>query len=155
MVARNRPPTPPEAAHPPHPPLLLRVPRPQRRWRRDVPPTWLPSSLRGVIICGCGRGVLWQERRRPGKPASCYHRETRWYNNTNMIGAPYGDHWRNLRRLCTIEIFSTHRLNCLLYVRTDEVRRLISRLFRSAGTGNTVVEMKAMLMAGRLYPMAE
>ncbi|XP_010440785.1 PREDICTED: cytochrome P450 81D1-like [Camelina sativa] len=68
------------------------------------------------------------------------------YNNTNMIAAPYGDHWRNLRRLCTIEIFSTHRLNCFLYVRTDEVRRLISRLFRSAGTENTVVEMKPMLM---------
>lgn len=55
------------------------------------------------------------------------------YNNTNIIAAPYGDHWRNLRRLCTIEIFSTHRLNCFLYVRTDEVRRLISRLFRRAG----------------------
>lgn len=55
------------------------------------------------------------------------------YNNTNMIAAPYGDHWRNLRRICTIEIFSTHRLNCFLYVRTDEVRRLITRLFRSAG----------------------
>ncbi|EOA16477.1 hypothetical protein CARUB_v10004631mg [Capsella rubella] len=68
------------------------------------------------------------------------------YNNTNMIAAPYGDHWRNLRRLCTIEIFSTHRLNCFLYVRTDEVRRLISRLFRSAGTERTVVEMKPMLM---------
>ncbi|CAN8232482.1 unnamed protein product [Cochlearia groenlandica] len=68
------------------------------------------------------------------------------YNNTNMIAAPYGDHWRNLRRLCTIEIFSTHRLNCFLSVRTDEVRRLISRLFRAAGTKNTVVEMKPMLM---------
>lgn len=55
------------------------------------------------------------------------------YDNTVMIAAPYGDHWRNLRRLCTIEIFSTHRLNCFLSVRTDEVRRLISRLFRLAG----------------------
>ncbi|KAH0853854.1 hypothetical protein HID58_092812, partial [Brassica napus] len=67
------------------------------------------------------------------------------YNNTNIIAAPYGDHWRNLRRLCTIEIFSTHRLNCFLYVRTDEVRRLISRLFRSAGSEKSVVEMKPML----------
>ncbi|ESQ33194.1 hypothetical protein EUTSA_v10004066mg [Eutrema salsugineum] len=68
------------------------------------------------------------------------------YNNTNMIAAPYGDHWRNLRHLCTIEIFSTHRLNCFLSVRTDEVRRLVSRLFRTAGTKKTIVEMKPMLM---------
>nr|UAK14963.1 cytochrome P450 81D38 [Iberis amara] len=68
------------------------------------------------------------------------------YDNTNMISAPYGDHWRNLRRLCTIEIFSTHRLNCFLSVRTDEVRRLVSRLFRAAGTKKAVVEMKPMLM---------
>ncbi|KAJ6697309.1 hypothetical protein OIU85_003658 [Salix viminalis] len=33
------------------------------------------------------------------------------YNFTTVVSANYGDHWRNLRRICAIEIFSLSRLN--------------------------------------------
>lgn len=33
------------------------------------------------------------------------------YNNTTLLNVPYGDYWRNLRRLATVEIFSSARLN--------------------------------------------
>ncbi|CAI0405695.1 unnamed protein product [Linum tenue] len=36
------------------------------------------------------------------------------YNYTTMTQAPYGDHWRNLRRIGAVEIFSAHRLNALM-----------------------------------------
>ncbi|XP_010528651.1 PREDICTED: cytochrome P450 81D1 [Tarenaya hassleriana] len=69
------------------------------------------------------------------------------YNNTNLIAAAYGDHWRNLRRICAIEIFSGHRLSSFLSVRTDEVRRLVIRLSRAAsGTEKAVVEMRPMFV---------
>lgn len=54
------------------------------------------------------------------------------YNATHMVAAPYGDHWKNLRRIAAVEIFSSQRLNTFLYVRKDEIRRLISRLSRDS-----------------------
>ncbi|KAL4583460.1 hypothetical protein LXL04_008033 [Taraxacum kok-saghyz] len=50
-------------------------------------------------------------------------------SNYSSIGwAPYGDHWRNLRRISTIEIFSSHRLNDFHDIRADEGRLLIRKL---------------------------
>ncbi|XP_048139188.1 isoflavone 3'-hydroxylase-like [Rhodamnia argentea] len=50
------------------------------------------------------------------------------YNHTTVMAAPYSDHWRNLRRICTVEIFSSHRLNVSLGIRKDEVNRLLRKL---------------------------
>ncbi|KAH7852187.1 hypothetical protein Vadar_021613 [Vaccinium darrowii] len=33
------------------------------------------------------------------------------YNYTSVVATPYGDHWRNQRRLMSLEIFSASRLN--------------------------------------------
>lgn len=43
------------------------------------------------------------------------------YNYTLLGWAPYGDHWRNLRRIVTLEVLSSHRLQMLQDIRTDEV----------------------------------
>ncbi|XP_057449565.1 cytochrome P450 81E8-like [Lotus japonicus] len=50
------------------------------------------------------------------------------YDSTTVITASYGDHWRNLRRISSIEILSTHRLNSFLGVRKDETMRLLRKL---------------------------
>ncbi|PON54237.1 Cytochrome P450, E-class, group I [Parasponia andersonii] len=50
------------------------------------------------------------------------------YNNTSLVWASYGDHWRNLRRISSLELLSTHRLHALSDIRRDEVRLLIKRL---------------------------
>lgn len=54
------------------------------------------------------------------------------YNSTTMVGAAYGDSWRNLRRIGTIEIFSSLRLNSFLSIRKDEIRRLILSLSKNS-----------------------
>ncbi|XP_057768911.1 cytochrome P450 81Q32-like [Salvia miltiorrhiza] len=64
------------------------------------------------------------------------------YNFSSVVVAPYGDYWRNLRRLTTIEIFSTARLNTFQSIRDDEVRRMLANLGRESGS---VVEIKALL----------
>ncbi|KAG7024285.1 Isoflavone 2'-hydroxylase, partial [Cucurbita argyrosperma subsp. argyrosperma] len=61
------------------------------------------------------------------------------YNYTSLLWAPYGEHWRNLRRISSLEIFSTHRLQTLSSIRVDEVRTLIRRLYN---TKNDVVDMR-------------
>ncbi|GLT69338.1 hypothetical protein SLA2020_414960 [Shorea laevis] len=52
------------------------------------------------------------------------------YNNTTVTTSPYGDHWRNLRRITSLEIFSTNRLNMFLGIRRDEIKRLLIKLGR-------------------------
>nr|QWK52304.1 cytochrome P450 81D4-1 [Isatis tinctoria] len=66
------------------------------------------------------------------------------YNATHMIGASYGDHWRSLRRITTSEIFSSLRFSTFLYVRKDEIRRLLLRLSRDSLHGFVEVEMKSL-----------
>ncbi|KAK8621404.1 hypothetical protein V6N13_067837 [Hibiscus sabdariffa] len=67
------------------------------------------------------------------------------YNYTTVSTASYGDHWRNLRRIGAIEIFSSTRLNAFASVRKDEVRRLLVKLSRDSRQGFARVELKSML----------
>ncbi|MBA0743386.1 hypothetical protein Gogos_006069, partial [Gossypium gossypioides] len=66
------------------------------------------------------------------------------YNYTTLGLAPYGDHWRNLRRLSTIEIFSSTRLNMSLDIRRDEVSRLLRLLYQVSADGFAKVERKSL-----------
>ncbi|KAH7523696.1 hypothetical protein FEM48_Zijuj06G0039200 [Ziziphus jujuba var. spinosa] len=63
------------------------------------------------------------------------------YNYTSLAWAPYGDHWRNLRRIASLQILSSSRLQNLSHIRHDEVRSLIRRFLRYE---NQTVEMKSM-----------
>ncbi|CDP04688.1 unnamed protein product [Coffea canephora] len=67
------------------------------------------------------------------------------YNHTNMVGSPYGDHWRNLRRLGSVEIFSASRLNMFLSVRKDEISRLLLKLAQNTRHDFAKVELQSRL----------
>ncbi|KAH7835747.1 hypothetical protein Vadar_029413 [Vaccinium darrowii] len=67
------------------------------------------------------------------------------YDYTTVVHAPYGDHWRNLRRLMSQEIFSTGRLNAFLSIRHEEVRHLLHQLYKKSSTNFAKVEMKSKL----------
>ncbi|KGN63284.1 cytochrome P450 81Q32 [Cucumis sativus] len=70
------------------------------------------------------------------------------YNNTTMAVSPYGEHWRNLRRICTLEIFSTTRLNSFSRIREEEVKRLLCKLCGNYKFEDEfrVVELESMLL---------
>ncbi|KAL2232644.1 UNVERIFIED_CONTAM: cytochrome [Sesamum indicum] len=63
------------------------------------------------------------------------------YNYTSLAWTSYGDHWRNLRKISSIEILSTHRLQMLHWIRVDEVKSTIRALNR-ASEQRRVVDMK-------------
>ncbi|KAF8410151.1 hypothetical protein HHK36_002673 [Tetracentron sinense] len=66
------------------------------------------------------------------------------YNYTSVAWASYGDHWRNLRRLISLEILSSTRLQTFSSIRADEVRSLIQRLVRGSSDGGfKTVDMKS------------
>ncbi|KAK4781451.1 hypothetical protein SAY86_015553 [Trapa natans] len=66
------------------------------------------------------------------------------YNYTSLAWSSYSDHWRNLRRIASLEILSTHRLNCLAGIRADEITALVRRLTRKDDPACTV-EMRTVL----------
>ncbi|KAF5929989.1 hypothetical protein HYC85_030862 [Camellia sinensis] len=65
------------------------------------------------------------------------------YNYTSIGASSYGDHWRNLRRLMALEIFSTSRLNGFLSIRRDEIKLLLRRLYRNSSRDFARVELKS------------
>nr|QWK52410.1 cytochrome P450 81D22-1 [Isatis tinctoria] len=66
------------------------------------------------------------------------------YNCTTMATTSYGDHWRNLRRIGAIEIFSSHRLDKFLSIRKDEIRHLILCLSNNSLHGFAKVELRSL-----------
>ncbi|RDX60627.1 Cytochrome P450 81E8, partial [Mucuna pruriens] len=66
------------------------------------------------------------------------------FNHTIITAASYGDHWRNLRRISSLEILSTHRLNSFLGIRKDETAKLLRKLAKGSDKDFTRVELKPM-----------
>ncbi|KAJ0980235.1 hypothetical protein J5N97_008490 [Dioscorea zingiberensis] len=55
------------------------------------------------------------------------------YDYTAVDSAPYGPHWRSLRRIIAHEVLSPTRVTALAAVRRDEVKRLLGRLHKAHG----------------------
>ncbi|PIN20498.1 Cytochrome P450 CYP2 subfamily [Handroanthus impetiginosus] len=66
------------------------------------------------------------------------------YNHSTMSGAPYGHHWRNLRRLGAVEVLSVGRLNAFSHIREEEMRRTL-RSLTTSGNEYTKVELRPKL----------
>ncbi|KAF7828668.1 cytochrome P450 81E8-like [Senna tora] len=67
------------------------------------------------------------------------------YNHTSLLFSPFGEHWRNLRRITTVEVLSTNRLNDFTEMRKDEIMRLVQKLGVATYKGFEKVEMKTRL----------
>ncbi|KAB5526634.1 hypothetical protein DKX38_020481 [Salix brachista] len=72
------------------------------------------------------------------------------YNHTTLAWASYGDHWRNLRKIASVEVLSAYRLQTLSSMRVDEVKSMICGLFRNQ---NQIVEMKTVFFEQTLNIM--
>lgn len=64
------------------------------------------------------------------------------YGRTTVGSAPYSQLWRDLRRIMTLELFSTTRLKSYMSVRQDEVNSLVRDLFQECSQDFTRVEMR-------------
>ncbi|XP_076918874.1 cytochrome P450 81Q32-like [Bidens hawaiensis] len=67
------------------------------------------------------------------------------YNRTALGSAPYGPLWREMRRIMTLELFSTARLKHYMGVRQDEVRLLIKDLLMGLFQDFSTVEMRSRI----------
>ncbi|GMH01438.1 hypothetical protein Nepgr_003277 [Nepenthes gracilis] len=70
------------------------------------------------------------------------------YNFTTVGNAPYGEHWRRLRKVITSEIFSPLHLSRFADVRREEVKELIGKLYQksrqNSSAGKAKVELRPL-----------
>uniref|UniRef100_A0A0E0JJ09 Cytochrome P450 n=1 Tax=Oryza punctata TaxID=4537 RepID=A0A0E0JJ09_ORYPU len=67
-------------------------------------------------------------------------------DSVGVVFAPYGDGWRTLRRICTLELLSARRVRSFRAVREEEVGRLL-RAVRDAGAGAGAVNLSERISA--------
>ncbi|KAL5818373.1 hypothetical protein ACOSQ4_022215 [Xanthoceras sorbifolium] len=60
------------------------------------------------------------------------------YNQKNMIMAPYGSYWRNVRKMCTLELLSNVKINSFKSMRKEELDLLIEYVKEAALSGIAV-----------------
>ena len=56
------------------------------------------------------------------------------YDISNMIFAPYGDYWKQMRKICVVELLSTKRVQSFRTIREEEVRNVIESIYLSEGS---------------------
>ncbi|CAO2186293.1 unnamed protein product [Urochloa humidicola] len=69
-----------------------------------------------------------------------------YYGIRDMVFAPYGERWRQLRRVCVAHLLSPRRVLCFRAAREREVAALLHRV-RAVGGGGAVVNLSDLLVA--------
>ncbi|KAK2636612.1 hypothetical protein Ddye_031404 [Dipteronia dyeriana] len=54
------------------------------------------------------------------------------YNFLDVAFAPYGDYWKQMRKICVLELFSLKRAQSFRFIREEEVGSLINSISQSA-----------------------
>ncbi|CAI0541217.1 unnamed protein product [Linum tenue] len=68
------------------------------------------------------------------------------YGGCNDVAfAPYGHHWRQLRKICTLELLSTKRVQSFRWIRGQEVDKLVLDLRRASADASGVVDLSRMV----------
>lgn len=67
------------------------------------------------------------------------------YNFNTMVTAPYGEHWRHLRRVTSLELLSPHRLNMSADIRSDEIKQMVNKLYKRSSHGYATVDLKTVV----------
>ncbi|CAI9088255.1 OLC1v1022536C1 [Oldenlandia corymbosa var. corymbosa] len=62
------------------------------------------------------------------------------YNSTNIAFAPYGEYWRQLRKICTSELLSLHRVQSFRSLRDDETSNMVKLIASNGGSSVNLTE---------------
>ncbi|XP_057430940.1 cytochrome P450 71D11-like [Lotus japonicus] len=57
-----------------------------------------------------------------------------FYGSTDIAFSPYGEYWRQLRKICTVELLSMKRVQSFRPIREEEVNNLIKRIASEEGS---------------------
>ncbi|XP_044492412.1 cytochrome P450 71B26-like [Mangifera indica] len=60
------------------------------------------------------------------------------YSFLDVAFAPYGDYWREMRKMCVLELFSLKRVQSFRFIREEEVASLMDSISQSSSTASPV-----------------
>ncbi|KAL1555524.1 premnaspirodiene oxygenase-like [Salvia divinorum] len=63
-----------------------------------------------------------------------------WYNRSDVAFCPYGDYWRQMRKLCINDFLSPKMVRLFESIRRDESNRLVDSLRESSGSSVNLTE---------------
>ncbi|KAK6151239.1 hypothetical protein DH2020_016171 [Rehmannia glutinosa] len=66
------------------------------------------------------------------------------YNYTTIFDSPYGDYWRNLRRLYNVEFFSMARLDTFQSIRQDDIKLILKKIYKNSYENFARVELRSL-----------
>ncbi|KAL5711111.1 hypothetical protein ACHQM5_021602 [Ranunculus cassubicifolius] len=66
--------------------------------------------------------------------------ETLSYGYKDVVLAPYGAYWRQVRKICTVELLSAKRVKSLWSVREEEVLSFLARISLMAGSSMNLTQ---------------
>ena len=64
------------------------------------------------------------------------------YEQKSLSFAPYGSYWRNVRKMCTLELLSNHKINSFMSTRKEELDLLIDYI-KDASRERAAVDLSA------------
>ncbi|CAN1171593.1 Cytochrome P450 71D8 [Linum perenne] len=67
-----------------------------------------------------------------------------FYGCQDVAFAPYGEHWRQMRKICIVELLSARRVSSFSSIRMEEVSCLVADISRECGSPEGV-DMRRML----------
>ncbi|WCJ31977.1 Cytochrome P450 71B10 [Euphorbia peplus] len=73
------------------------------------------------------------------------------YNYLDISFTPYTHYWRDVRKLCAVELFSQNRVESFRFDREEEVRLMIDSIIKCSSSGVTVdLSEKTMLLTAEV-----
>nr|AYM55677.1 cytochrome P450 [Croton stellatopilosus] len=69
------------------------------------------------------------------------------YNFLDIAFTPYGDYWREMRKICAVELFSAKRVQSFRSIREEEVGSLIDSILKSSSSSSSPVDLSEKMLA--------
>lgn len=64
-----------------------------------------------------------------------------WYDYTDLAFSPYNEYWRQMRKICILEMLSAKNVKSFMSIREDEISRLVDTLKSAVGQTVNLTEM--------------
>ncbi|KAF5192305.1 Cytochrome p450, partial [Thalictrum thalictroides] len=72
---------------------------------------------------------------------------TRLFYGKNISFAPYGEYWKELRKVCVFQLLNSQKVQSFRFVREEEVTLMVHRIKDSASVSISVVNLSEMFIS--------